>query len=57
MELMKMVEWELDGAAIGCWGGVNLHQQTCFSTSTITNNDQLSTEFGHLECYALDLEG
>lgn len=23
------------------------HQQTRFSTGTITNNDQLSTEFGH----------
>lgn len=39
---------------LATWGGgeSDLHQQTCFSTSTITNNDQLSTKFGHLECYA-----
>lgn len=31
------------------------HQQTRFSASTITDNDQLSTEFGHLGGYVLIL--
>ena len=46
----------LDGAGCGCWGGTNVHQQTCFSTGTVTNNDQLSAEFGHFDCSAGILE-
>lgn len=33
------------------------HQQTCFSTSTIADNDELSAEFGHFGGCDLGVEG
>lgn len=49
-EKMDEVGWgsaRIEVEAEGGGGKRYSHQQTRFSTGTITNNDQLSTEFGH----------
>lgn len=45
------------GSQRGPMTGRNSHQQTRFSTGSITNNDQLSAEFGHLGGCGLILNG